>query len=71
MDLPKGPVRLGRLLVLGRPGNQSDERECELGDVQAARDLEQDALDRPRGTLGPDHPDTLGAYSSLCAYTGA
>ena len=30
-----------------------------LGEVQAARDLDQDTLDRRRRMLGADHPDTL------------
>ena len=30
-----------------------------LGEVQAARDLDQDTLDRRRRVLGEDHPDTL------------
>ena len=30
-----------------------------LGEVQAARDLDQDTLTRRRQVLGEDHPDTL------------
>jgi len=37
----------------------------ELGDLQAARQLQQDNLDRRRRVLGDDHPDTLGAQHNL------
>ena len=37
----------------------------ELGEVQAARDLDQDTLDRRRGVLGQDHPDTLASAANL------
>jgi hypothetical protein len=37
----------------------------ELGEVQAARDLDQDTLDRRRQVLGPDHPDTLRSAYNL------
>jgi Tetratricopeptide repeat len=37
----------------------------ELGEVQAARDLDQDTLDRRRRILGHDHPDTLRSASHL------
>ena len=37
----------------------------ELGDVQAARDLDQDILDRRRRVLGHDHPDTLSSAHNL------
>jgi hypothetical protein len=33
--------------------------------VQAARDLDQDTLDRRRRVLGDDHPDTLASASNL------
>ena len=36
-----------------------------LGDVQAARDLDQDTLDRRRRVLGHDHPDTLNSAHNL------
>jgi hypothetical protein len=36
-----------------------------LGDVQAARDLDHDTLDRRRRVLGHDHPDTLRSASHL------
>jgi len=36
----------------------------DLGHVQAARDLNQDTLDRRR-VLGPDHPDTLDSAHNL------
>jgi hypothetical protein len=36
-----------------------------LGKVQAARDLDQDTLDRRRRVLGKDHPDTLRSASNL------
>ena len=39
-----------------------------LGEVQAARDLDQDTLDRRRGVLGPDHPDTLASAANLATY---
>jgi hypothetical protein len=39
----------------------------ELGELQAARDLEQDILDRRRRALGPDHPDTLTSATGLAA----
>jgi Tetratricopeptide repeat len=35
-----------------------------LGDVQAARDLDQDTLAR-RQVLGEDHPDTLASANNL------
>ena len=37
----------------------------ELGDVQAARDLDHDTLDRRRRILGQDHPDTLASAANL------
>jgi hypothetical protein len=37
----------------------------ELGELQAARDLDRDTLDRRRRTLGHDHPDTLASAASL------
>ena len=37
----------------------------QLGEVQAARDLDQDALDRLRRVLGDDHPHTLSCASNL------
>jgi Tetratricopeptide repeat len=36
-----------------------------LGEVQAARDLDHDTLDRRRRVLGHDHPDTLASAASL------
>ena len=33
--------------------------------MQAARDLDQDTLDRRRRVLGADHPDTLTSASNL------
>jgi hypothetical protein len=33
--------------------------------VEAARDLDQDTLDRRRRVLGQDHPDTLASASNL------
>jgi len=33
--------------------------------VQAARDLDQDTLDRRRRVLGEDHPDTLASAINL------
>lgn len=36
-----------------------------LGEVQAARDLNQDTLDRYRRIVGEDHPDTLNSASNL------
>jgi Tetratricopeptide repeat len=36
-----------------------------LGEVQAARDLDQDTLDRRRRVLGDDHPDTLTSANNL------
>jgi hypothetical protein len=36
-----------------------------LGEVQAARDLDQDTLDRRRRLLGDDHPDTLTSANNL------
>ena len=41
-----------------------------LGEVQAARDLNQDTLDRRRRILGDDHPDTLNSattWPTTCA----
>jgi hypothetical protein len=37
----------------------------DLGELQAARDLDQDTLDRKRHVLGEDHPSTLTSASSL------
>jgi hypothetical protein len=36
-----------------------------LGEVQAARDLDRDTLDRRRRVLGENHPDTLASANSL------
>jgi hypothetical protein len=36
-----------------------------LGERQAARDLDQDTLDRRRRVLGQDHPDTLASATNL------
>jgi hypothetical protein len=38
-----------------------------LGQVQAARDLDQDTLDRRRRILGEDHPATLTSADNLAA----
>lgn len=38
-----------------------------LGEVQAARDLAQDTLDRKRRVLGEDHPSTLTSARNLAA----
>ena len=38
-----------------------------LGEVQAARDLDQDTLARHRRVLGQDHPDTLYSAYNLAA----
>jgi Tetratricopeptide repeat len=37
----------------------------QMGEVQAARDLDQDTLERRRRVLGEDHPDTLTSASNL------
>jgi len=37
----------------------------ELGKVEAARNLDQDTLDRRRRVLGGDHPDTLASAHNL------
>ena len=39
----------------------------ELGEVQAARELDEDTLARRRRVLGDDHPDTLNSATSLAA----
>ena len=39
----------------------------ELGEEQAARDLDRDILARRRRVLGEDHPDTLSSASNLAA----
>ena len=39
----------------------------ELGEVRAARDLDQDALVRYRRVLGEDHPETLRSANDLAA----
>src|SRR5439155_971111 len=44
---------------LGAPGDGP------LGNVPAARDLDQDTLDRRRRVLGDDHPDTLRSATQL------
>jgi tetratricopeptide repeat protein len=36
-----------------------------LGNVQAARDLDQDTLERRRRVLGDEHPDTLASARNL------
>jgi hypothetical protein len=38
-----------------------------LGQVRAARELDQDTLDRRRRALGEDHPDTLTTANNLAA----
>jgi hypothetical protein len=38
-----------------------------LGQVRAARELDQDTLDRRRRVLGEDHPDTLTTANNLAA----
>ena len=38
-----------------------------LGEVAAARKLDQDTLDRKRRVLGEDHPGTLASASNLAA----
>jgi hypothetical protein len=38
-----------------------------LGEVQAARELEQDTLDCYRRVLGDDHPETLASANNLAA----
>jgi hypothetical protein len=38
-----------------------------LGEAQAARELDQDTLDRRRRILGEDHPDTLRSTNNLAA----
>ena len=45
--------------------HQPRRRPGELGEAQAARDLDQDTLDRRRRVLGEDHPDTLTSASNL------
>ena len=37
----------------------------DLGEYQAARDLDEDTLARRRRVLGEDHPDTLGSANNL------
>ena len=37
----------------------------DLGEHQAARDLDEDTLARRRRVLGEDHPDTLSSASNL------
>ena len=39
----------------------------ELGQVQAAHDLNQDTLDRRRRVLGEDHADALRSATNLAA----
>jgi hypothetical protein len=36
-----------------------------LGEARAARDLDQDTLERRRHVLGADHPDTLKSAQNL------
>ena len=38
-----------------------------LGELQAARELDQDTLDRRRRVLGEDHPDTLRSTANVAA----
>ena len=38
-----------------------------LGELQAARDLDQDTLDRKRRILGEAHPETLSSAHNLAA----
>jgi hypothetical protein len=38
-----------------------------LGEHQAARELDEDTLDRRRRVLGDDHPDTLASADNLAA----
>ena len=37
----------------------------ELGEYQAARELDEDTLARRRRVLGEDHPDTLSSANNL------
>ena len=39
----------------------------DLGEYQAARDLDEDTLARRRRVLGEDHPDTLKSANNLAA----
>ena len=39
----------------------------ELGEIHAARDLDQNTLDRRRQVLGEDRPDTMSSAANLSA----
>ena len=39
----------------------------DLGEYQAARELDEDTLARSRRVLGEDHPDTLRSANNLAA----
>ena len=57
----RGPPR--HLVLRSKPGRQLHD----VGEVQAARDLAQDTLDRRRRLLGEDHLDTLPSAKGLAA----
>jgi hypothetical protein len=40
---------------------------CLLDELDRARDLDQDTLERRRRTLGDDHPDTLASADNLAS----
>ena len=71
---PAGTVGLeGRTRTLSGPSPGPGRDSCNpadlanLGEHQAARDLDEDTLARRRRVLGADHPDTLRSASNLAA----
>jgi hypothetical protein len=73
MSLPGSQARYGaRLLGPEHPDTLSSANNLaidlkSLGDRQAARDLDQDTLNRYRRVLGDDHPGTLASAHNLAA----
>ena len=56
--------------ITPRPSNPPSNLAADLralGEARAARDLDQDTLERRRHVLGHDHPDTLSSAHNLAA----
>ena len=72
MPTPGHPARRRRTPGDNHPDtlNSADNLAADLralGELQAARDLDQDTLDRRRRILGQDHPATLTSADNLAA----
>jgi hypothetical protein len=69
-DLDRDVLRRRRVLGADHPDTLASASSLaadlrELGDVQAARILDQRTLERRRRVLIADHPDTLASASNL------